>query len=126
MVQNISLREKSRLQPEKMLRFARSGFWSQITSALDLSLHIQYNTKQGDVMTFDELETVALMHDIKQYGLKEGDLGTVVHTYHDEEAFEIEFVTAAGKTLALLTLTATDIRSLAQKEILHVREFATI
>ena len=37
-----------------------------------------------------ELETVALTHDIPEHGLKEGDLGAVVHCYGDRDAFEIE------------------------------------
>lgn len=74
---------------------------------------------------FDDLDTVVLTHDMKKYGLKMGDLGTVVHSYHDSDAFEVEFVTAEGKTVALLTLTPKDIRSLARHEMLHVRGFAT-
>lgn len=74
---------------------------------------------------FDELDTVVLSHPINEHGLKEGDLGSVVHVYHDREAFEIEFVTAEGKTIALLTLTVKDIRPLARGEILHVRGFAS-
>jgi hypothetical protein len=44
-----------------------------------------------------ELETVALARDIPEYGLKEGDVGAVVHCYGDADGFEIEFVTAEGK-----------------------------
>jgi hypothetical protein len=36
----------------------------------------------------------------------------------------VEFVTAEGETVALLTLTQTDIRPMRSREILHVREFA--
>ncbi len=69
-----------------------------------------------------ELDTVVLKHDIKEHGLKSGDVGTIVHLYSDGEAFEVEFVTAEGKTIALLTLTHADIRLIGKKEILHVRE----
>ncbi|MEK7165276.1 MAG: DUF4926 domain-containing protein [Patescibacteria group bacterium] len=72
----------------------------------------------------EELDIVVLAHDIKKHGLKEGDLGAVVHTY-DDEAFEVEFVTGEGKTIALLTLNSKDVRTLARGEILHAREFAT-
>jgi hypothetical protein len=71
-----------------------------------------------------ELDTVALAHDIDQYGLKQGDLGAVVHCYGDGAAFEVEFVTAEGKTVAVLTLTEKDVRPLGSKEILHVRELS--
>jgi len=36
--------------------------------------------------------------------------------------FEVEFLTAEGKTIALLTLTSADIRPIRRAEILHVRE----
>jgi hypothetical protein len=70
----------------------------------------------------DELDIVALTHDIENYRLKAGDVGTVVHCYDDGAGFEVEFVTAEGKTVALLTLTITDIRPIDRAEILHVRE----
>lgn len=69
-----------------------------------------------------ELEAVVLTHDIEEHGLKQGDIGAVVHCYSDGAAFEVEFVTAEGKTVALLTLTQADIRPMGNREILHVRE----
>jgi hypothetical protein len=71
-----------------------------------------------------ELNSVVLTHDIEEYGLKKGDIGAVVHCYSDGNAFEVEFITAEGRTIAVLTLTSTDIRLMSNKEILHVREFA--
>ena len=72
-----------------------------------------------------ELETVVLAHDLLDYDLKEGDVGAVVHCYGDGRAFEVEFVTAEGKTVAVLTLTEGDIRPIRSGEILHVRELAS-
>jgi hypothetical protein len=69
-----------------------------------------------------ELDLVVLTHDIESHGLKAGDVGAIVHCYDDKAGFEVEFVTAEGKTVALLTLTAADIRPINQAEILHVRE----
>lgn len=71
-----------------------------------------------------ELDTVVLTHDIEEYDLKRGDLGAVVHGFKDGAAFEVEFVTAEGTTIALLTLNRQDIRPLGGREILHVREVA--
>jgi hypothetical protein len=71
-----------------------------------------------------ELDTVVLTHHIEEHGLEPGDLGTVVHSYSDGKAFEVEFVTAEGETVALLTLTHADIRLVGKREILHVRELA--
>lgn len=73
---------------------------------------------------FKELETVILTHDIKEYGLYKGDMGAVVNIYHDGEAAEVEFVTATGKTVALVTLTGFDVRDIKQDDVLHVRGFA--
>ncbi|HST51245.1 MAG TPA: DUF4926 domain-containing protein [Pyrinomonadaceae bacterium] len=72
----------------------------------------------------DELDTVALTRDVVEHGLKNGDVGAVVHRYEDGEAFEVEFVTAEGRTVAILTLTGQDIRPLGERDILHVRELA--
>ena len=69
-----------------------------------------------------ELNLVVLTRDVEEFGLKSGDVGTVVHCYGQGEAFEVEFVAASGETVAVLTLTPADIRPLSGREILHVRE----
>jgi hypothetical protein len=71
-----------------------------------------------------ELDTVVLRHDIKEHGLTDGDIGVVVHCYSDGNAYEVEFVTAEGKTIAVLTLTTNDIRLMKNMEILHARGIA--
>lgn len=70
----------------------------------------------------NELDTVILTHDIKESNLKKGDVGAIVHVYKDGEAFEIEFTTLKGKTIALLTLKRSDIRKVTKNEVLHARE----
>jgi hypothetical protein len=70
--------------------------------------------------TFRELDTVVLAHDLPESGLRAGDLGAIVHL-HAPDAFEVEFVTASGKTQALLTLTAADIRPVSDDDLLAVR-----
>ena len=71
-----------------------------------------------------ELDNVVLTRDVDEHGLKKGDVGAVVHAYADREAHEVEFVTAQGKTVAVLTLEAADIRPMDRSEILHVRHLA--
>ena len=71
-----------------------------------------------------ELDVVVLMEDIPDHGLKIGDIGTVVHCYSDQQAYEVEFVRAAGQTVAVLTLTSSAVRSMADSEILHARQLA--
>jgi len=39
--------------------------------------------------------------------LKEGDVGTVVHVYKKGKAFEVEFFTLHGETVAIATLEAS-------------------
>ena len=73
-----------------------------------------------------ELDIVALTHDIEEHSLKQGDVGAVVHCYDDHQVYEVEFTTAQGKTIALLTLAQSDIRPMGNTDILHVREFSSI
>ena len=71
-----------------------------------------------------ELDTVALTRDLPTQGLVAGDLGAVVMVYADGKAFEIEFVSLTGETIALLTLEANAVRPIRSREIAHVREVA--
>ena len=73
-----------------------------------------------------ELDMVVLTSDLSEHGLQQGDVGAVVHVYGVGEAYEVEFVTAEGRTVAVLTLTVADIRPMAAREILHVREVAPL
>jgi hypothetical protein len=72
---------------------------------------------------FKELDTVVLVRDVPEAGLKAGDLGAIVQVY-SPEAFEVEFVTAAGGTQALLTLHAKDFRAVRDNDLLAVRPTA--
>lgn len=71
-----------------------------------------------------ELDLVVLTYDLTEYHLRRGDVGTVVQRYHDGQAFEVEFITAAGATVAVLTLDRSAVRPIGGGEILHVRELA--
>lgn len=71
----------------------------------------------------NELNTVVLTTDIPEHHLKSGDVGTVVLVYNNGEAYEVEFVSTDGNTIALKTLKAEMVRpTFGSKEILHVRE----
>ncbi len=72
----------------------------------------------------NELEAVILSHDIEEYNLESGDIGTVVHVYNNNAAYEVEFIAGNGMTIAVLTLTPQDIRPIRKREIFHVRELA--
>jgi len=69
---------------------------------------------------FHELDTVVLLRDVPEAGLRAGDLGAVVLVY-DAEGLEVEFVTASGRTQALLTLPTSDVRPVRDDDLLAVR-----
>jgi len=56
--------------------------------------------------------------------LRAGDIGAVVLVHKEGQAFEVEFVTGEGRTLALLTLCRDEVRAMEAREILHARELA--
>jgi hypothetical protein len=72
-----------------------------------------------------ELDTVVLAKDLDEYHLKRGDVGAVVYVYPNGAAFEVEFVTGEGKTVAVATLSKEDVRPMRQMDILHVRAYAS-
>ncbi len=68
-----------------------------------------------------ELERVALTTDFPEHRLKAGDIGTVVHVYGAGEGYMVEFVTLDGKTLDVITVSASQIRTIGSKEIANAR-----
>jgi len=68
-----------------------------------------------------ELDLVVLLQPYPEVGLTAGDVGVIVHVYREGRAFEVEFLTGHGRTLAVLTLSAQEVRPLAQNEVLHAR-----
>jgi hypothetical protein len=71
-----------------------------------------------------DLDVVVLNRDLPEFGLTSGDIGTAVHKYGNGEAYEVEFVTGGGETIAVVTIPAIDLRGVAAREILHVRKLA--
>jgi hypothetical protein len=70
-----------------------------------------------------ELDSVVLNRSVPEHRLAAGDVGAVVHAYSDR-AYEVEFVTGGGATVAVLTLRPEDVRPLLPTEILHARTLA--
>lgn len=68
-----------------------------------------------------EHDRVVLRRAIPDQGLKVGDVGTVVHVYKNGEAFEVEFLTLHGETVAVATLEASQVRPVQKREITHAR-----
>ncbi len=76
----------------------------------------------GQVMRFKQLDTVVLDRDLPEHGLRRGDLGAVVEVYAPD-GLDVEFVTASGKTEALVTLKAKDVRAVEDRDLISVRPF---
>lgn len=74
-------------------------------------------------MKFHILDVVVLDADVPLHGLCRGDLGAVVDVY-DPDGLEVEFVTASGRTQALLTMKEGDIRAVADNDLVAVRRTA--
>jgi hypothetical protein len=67
-----------------------------------------------------EHDTVALTVDLPDFGLCRGDLGTVV-LLHGDRGFEVEFMTLDGRTIAVVSLSPTQVRAIDTGEIAHAR-----
>jgi hypothetical protein len=67
-------------------------------------------------MTFSPLDTVVLVHDPRQHGLRTGDVGAVVEVYGGS-TLEPEFVRPSGGTQALVTLERSDVRSINRTDV---------
>lgn len=72
-----------------------------------------------------EHDRVVLAATVPSEGLVEGDVGTVVHVYRDGQAYEVEFTTLEGKTAAVITVEAAQVRPVGKREITHARELAS-
>jgi hypothetical protein len=73
-----------------------------------------------------DLDLAALRVDLQEYGLVAGDIGTVVFAHADGAAYDVEFVTGDGRTLAVATLTASQVEPVAGEDILHLRKRTAI
>jgi len=73
-------------------------------------------------------ERVVLTTDLPGDGLRAGDVGVVVEYYPARdtvpEGYEVEFLTATGQTIAVVSLPATAVRQAGAHEVLSVRELA--
>jgi hypothetical protein len=71
-------------------------------------------------MNVKELDTVVLERNLPEHGLRRGDLGAVVQVYQPD-GLEVEFVTASGRTQALVTLSVGDVRQVNDQDLISVR-----
>ena len=69
------------------------------------------------------LDTVALTQDHPEVGLRHGDVGAVVELL-GQDAYEVEFVAASGRTQALISLAGSEVRALGDRDLISVRTLA--
>lgn len=67
-----------------------------------------------------ELDSVVLTVDLPAHHLKRGDVGTVV-LVHGTTGYEVEFCTLSGDTVAIVSLSTSEVRPISHGEIAHAR-----
>ena len=73
-------------------------------------------------MKIAEHDCVVLTTDLPAEKLEAGDVGTVVHIHKDGAAYEVEFMTLDGHTVAVATVENSQLRPVSSRDISHVRE----
>jgi hypothetical protein len=76
------------------------------------------------MMKFKEHDCVVLTANLPKEGLLAGDVGTIVHIHKDGVAYEVEFITLTGRTVAVTTVKESQLRPVSRQDINHVRELA--
>ena len=66
-------------------------------------------------MAYKSLDTVVLTRDLQEHRLRVIDPGAIVDTY-PPDGLEVEFVTASGRTTALVTLKSSDLRPISDSD----------
>jgi hypothetical protein len=69
-----------------------------------------------------EHDIVVLTRDLSEKGLTAGDVGIVVHIHEGGAGYEVEFMTLSGRTIAVATVLAAQVRSVTPRDLVHVRE----
>jgi hypothetical protein len=73
-----------------------------------------------------EHDRVVLKSDVASDGLEAGDVGTIGHVYRGGESYEVEFITLSGATIAVVTLSAGQVRPVAKHDVTHSRDLAAV
>jgi len=73
-----------------------------------------------------EHDVVVLTQDLPEERLTAGDVGTVVHVHDGGAGYEIEFMTLSGRTIAVATVMASQVRAVGSRDLVHVRELQAV
>jgi hypothetical protein len=78
-------------------------------------------------MSLQLFDRAVLMKDLPREGLRTGDVGVVVEHYEargdSPEGYELEFFSARGETVVVVSVPATAVRVAESHELLTVRRF---
>lgn len=77
--------------------------------SLERGLILKHSIKEFDI--------VALVHDLPEYHLKQGQVGTVVDVLTNGDAFEVEFCDRDGRMLASLGLRSDQLMVLHHESL---------
>ncbi len=80
-------------------------------------------------MKHELYKEAVLLIDIPEKKLKKGDLVTVVDYHHaqqSEDGYTLEVFNALGDSIAVITVSASDIAPLQETEIFSVRSIETV
>jgi hypothetical protein len=69
-----------------------------------------------------EHDCVVLTKSLPEENFEAGDIGTVVHILNGGAAYEVEFMTLTGETVAIVTLAAGNVRAFNRRDLAHTRE----
>jgi Domain of unknown function (DUF4926) len=103
-----------------------TGLWQLQMEAIQCSHRLDYRSRVvfaevGDRLSstrmIAELDLIVLTEDLPEHHLAKGNVGTVVHILEQEKAYEVEFTTFQGVTVALVTLSPAQFRAIAAGDI---------
>ena len=80
-------------------------------------------------MKYELYKEVVLHKNIPEFRLKKGDVATIVE-YHpsksSDDGYSLEVFNAVGETIAVVTVSESDIEMLKENEVLSVRPIAGV
>ena len=75
---------------------------------------------------FKEHDIVVLTVDIPGDGLEAGDIGTIIHVHGESEAFIVEFMTFTGRTVAVVSVSADQVRAISDFDVKQARPMTSV
>jgi hypothetical protein len=82
---------------------------------------VDYSLSVSGGCMIKDHDRIVLTSDIPSEGLKAGDVDTVIHIHREREAYEVEFLTLDGQTVAVITVLASQLRSVNNRDLTHAR-----